>query len=75
MEGNKIPRKGSLGITRFDLLVINKIVLAPYVGASLEIMKRDSLKMRRNRLFVFTIDKIYKANLFRFALFNIKIFY
>ena len=74
-EGDKIPRKGGPGITRSDLLVINKIDLAPYVGASLEVMERDSLKMRRNHLFVFTIDKIYKANLFRFALFNIKIFY
>lgn len=54
LEGNKIPRKGSPGITRSDLLVINKIDLAPYVGARLEVMKRDSLKMRGNRPFVFT---------------------
>lgn len=53
-EGDKIPRKGGPGITRSDLLVINKIDLAPYVGASLEVMERDSLKMRGNRPFVFT---------------------
>ncbi len=43
-EGDKIPRKGGPGITRSDLLVINKIDLAPYVGASLEVMDRDSKK-------------------------------
>jgi urease accessory protein len=53
-EGDKIPRKGGPGITRSDLLVINKIDLAPYVGASLEVMERDSLKMRGERLFLFT---------------------
>lgn len=53
-EGDKIPRKGGPGITRSDLLVINKIDLAPYVGASLEIMERDSKKMRGDRPFVFT---------------------
>ena len=53
-EGDKIPRKGGPGITRSDLLVINKIDLAPYVGASLEVMERDSKKMRGNRPFVFT---------------------
>jgi urease accessory protein len=52
--GDKIPRKGGPGITRSDLLVINKIDLAPHVGASLEIMERDSLKMRGERPFVFT---------------------
>lgn len=52
--GDKIPRKGGPGITRSDLLVINKIDLAPQVGASLEIMKRDSLLMRGDRPFVFT---------------------
>lgn len=52
--GDKIPRKGGPGITRSDLLVINKIDLAPYVGASLEIMDRDSKKMRGERPFVFT---------------------
>lgn len=64
-EGDKIPRKGGPGITRSDLLVINKIDLAPYVGASLEVMERDSKKMRGNRPFVFTnirecegVDKI-----------------
>ncbi len=52
--GDKIPRKGGPGITRSDLLVINKIDLAPYVGASLEIMERDAKKMRGERPFVFT---------------------
>ncbi|ODN72050.1 urease accessory protein UreG [Methylobrevis pamukkalensis] len=52
--GDKIPRKGGPGITRSDLLVINKIDLAPMVGASLEVMDRDSRKMRRERPFVFT---------------------
>jgi urease accessory protein len=52
--GDKIPRKGGPGITRSDLLVINKIDLAPYVGASLEIMERDSKKMRGSRPFLFT---------------------
>lgn len=53
-EGEKIPRKGGPGITRSDLLVINKIDLAPYVGASLQIMEEDSKKMRGERPFVFT---------------------
>ena len=52
--GDKIPRKGGPGITRSDLLVINKIDLAPMVGASLEVMDRDSKKMRGVRPFVFT---------------------
>jgi urease accessory protein len=52
--GDKIPRKGGPGITRSDLLVINKIDLAPYVGASLEGMDRDSRRMRRDGPFVFT---------------------
>jgi urease accessory protein len=52
--GDKIPRKGGPGITRSDLLVINKIDLAPYVGASLEVMARDAEKMRGGRPFVFT---------------------
>jgi urease accessory protein len=51
--GDKIPRKGGPGITRSDLLVINKIDLAPYVGASLEVMDRDSKRMRGTRPFVF----------------------
>jgi urease accessory protein len=50
--GEKIPRKGGPGITRSDLLVINKIDLAPYVGASLEVMKTDALMMRKGRPFV-----------------------
>jgi urease accessory protein len=53
-EGEKIPRKGGPGITRSDLLVINKIDLAPYVGASLEVMERDATRMRGTRPFVFT---------------------
>lgn len=53
-EGDKIPRKGGPGITRSDLLIINKIDLAPYVGASLEVMERDSKKMRGTRPFLFT---------------------
>ena len=53
-EGDKIPRKGGPGITRSDLLIINKIDLAPYVGASLEVMKRDAIKMRKTAPFVFT---------------------
>lgn len=52
--GDKIPRKGGPGITRSDLLVINKIDLAPYVGASLEVMERDARRMRGDRPFVFT---------------------
>jgi urease accessory protein len=52
--GDKIPRKGGPGITKSDLLIINKIDLAPYVGASLEIMETDARKMRGNRPFVFT---------------------
>jgi urease accessory protein len=52
--GDKIPRKGGPGITRSDLLIINKIDLAPHVGASLEVMQRDALKMRQTRPFVFT---------------------
>jgi urease accessory protein len=50
--GEKIPRKGGPGITRSDLLVINKIDLAPYVGASLEVMESDARKMRSERPFV-----------------------
>jgi urease accessory protein len=53
-EGDKIPRKGGPGITRSDLLVINKIDLAPHVGADLDVMARDSRRMRGHRPFVFT---------------------
>ena len=56
--GDKIPRKGGPGITRSDLLVINKIDLAPLVGASLEVMERDAKKMRGARPFVFTDLKV-----------------
>jgi urease accessory protein len=52
--GDKIPRKGGPGITKSDLLVINKIDLAPMVGASLEVMDRDAKRMRGERPFVFT---------------------
>jgi urease accessory protein len=51
--GDKIPRKGGPGITRSDVLVINKIDLAPHVGASLEIMERDAIRMRAGRPFIF----------------------
>jgi len=53
-EGEKIPRKGGPGITRSDLLVINKINLAPLVGANLEVMKTDSIRMRAHQPFVFS---------------------
>ncbi|QSV17403.1 urease accessory protein UreG [Photobacterium ganghwense] len=53
-EGEKIPRKGGPGITRSDLLVINKIDLAPYVGASLTVMDQDTARMRPNKPYVFT---------------------
>jgi urease accessory protein len=53
-EGDKIPRKGGPGITRSDLLIINKIDLAPYVNADLNIMDRDARKMRNGSPFVFT---------------------
>ena len=53
-EGEKIPRKGGPGITRSDLLVINKIDLAPYVGASLEVMEQDTNRMRGDNPWVFS---------------------
>ncbi|MGK9127470.1 urease accessory protein UreG [Olivibacter sp. SA151] len=53
-EGDKIPRKGGPGITRSDLLIINKIDLAPYVNADLGVMERDAKKMRGDRPFIFT---------------------
>jgi urease accessory protein len=53
-EGEKIPRKGGPGITRSDLLVINKIDLAPHVGADLDVMDRDARRQRAGRPFVFT---------------------
>lgn len=59
--GEKIPRKGGPGITRSDLLVINKIDLAPLVGASLEVMDRDSKRMRGERPFVFANLKAGKG--------------
>jgi urease accessory protein len=59
--GDKIPRKGGPGITRSDLLVINKIDLAPLVGASLEVMDRDAKKMRGDRPFVFSNLKTHQG--------------
>jgi urease accessory protein len=59
--GDKIPRKGGPGITKSDLLVINKIDLAPMVGASLEVMDRDAKRMRRERPFVFSNLKTGKG--------------
>jgi urease accessory protein len=66
-EGEKIPRKGGPGITRSDLLIINKIDLAPMVGANLDVMRADTLRMRPRRPFVFTnlksgegVDQIIK---------------
>ena len=59
--GDKIPRKGGPGITRSDLLVINKIDLAPLVGASLEVMDRDARKMRGTRPFIFSLLKENKG--------------
>lgn len=56
--GDKIPRKGGPGITKSDLLVINKIDLAPYVGASLEVMDRDARKMRGDKPFIFSNLKV-----------------
>jgi len=56
--GDKIPRKGGPGITKSDLLVINKIDLAPLVGASLEVMQRDTERMRKSRPFVFANLKL-----------------
>ena len=56
--GEKIPRKGGPGITKSDLLVINKIDLAPMVGASLEVMERDALRMRGDKPFIFSNLKI-----------------
>lgn len=53
-QGEKIPRKGGPGITRSDLLVINKIDLAPYVGADLAVMERDARRMRQGQPFIFT---------------------
>jgi urease accessory protein len=59
--GDKIPRKGGPGITRSDMLIINKIDLAPLVGASLEVMDRDARKMRGTRPFVFANIKAGKG--------------
>ena len=59
--GEKIPRKGGPGMTRSDLLVINKIDLAPYVGASLDVMARDAAAMRKTRPFVMANMKTGKG--------------
>ena len=53
-QGEKIPRKGGPGITRSDMLIINKIDLAPYVNASLQVMETDTLRMRGERPFIFS---------------------
>lgn len=60
-EGDKIPRKGGPAIRFSDLMIINKTELAPYVGADLEVMDRDSKKMREGRPFVFCDLKSYKG--------------
>jgi len=60
-EGEKIPRKGGPGITRSDLLIINKIDLAPYVGASLEVMESDTKRMRVDKPYVFTNLKTHQG--------------
>ncbi|MBH8573954.1 urease accessory protein UreG [Nostocaceae cyanobacterium CENA369] len=59
--GDKIPRKGGPGITKSDLLVINKTDLAPYVGADLSVMERDAKKMRGDRPFIFTNLKTHEG--------------
>ena len=61
-QGEKIPRKGGPGITRSDLLVINKTDLAPFVGADLSIMERDARRMRNGQPFIFT-NLMKKENL------------
>ena len=58
-EGDEIPRKGGPGITKSDLLVINKIDIAPYVHSDLDVMKRDTLMQRKYKQFVFTV--LYKG--------------
>jgi len=67
-SGEKIPRKGGPGITKSDLLVINKIDLADMVGASLEIMNKDTLRMRIERPYIFTNmkDKTGLSDVIRF---------
>jgi urease accessory protein len=60
-EGDKIPRKGGPAIRFSDLMIINKTELAPYVGADLEVMDRDSKKMREERPYVFCDLKSYKG--------------
>ncbi len=71
--GDKIPRKGGPGIVKSDLLVINKIDLAPYVGADLGIMERDTIKMRGEKPFVFTNLKTGSglAEVVKFVSFNL----
>ena len=59
--GEKIPRKGGPGITKSDLLIINKIDLAPLVGASLEVMERDASRMRGNKPFIFSNLKLERG--------------
>jgi urease accessory protein len=71
--GDKIPRKGGPGITKSDLLVINKIDLAPYVGADLNVMERDAKKMRGDKPFIFTNLKTQSglADVIKFVSINI----
>ena len=71
-EGEKMPRKGGPGITRSDLLVINKIDLAPYVGASLQVMEQDTLRMRKDKPFVFSNMKTGEGldDIIRFIVFK-----
>ncbi|MEH1803328.1 MAG: urease accessory protein UreG [Nostoc sp.] len=71
--GDKIPRKGGPGITKSDLLVINKTDLAPYVGADLNVMERDAKKMRGNKPFIFTNLKTQSglADVINFVCINI----
>lgn len=73
--GDKIPRKGGPGITKSDLLVINKIDLAPYVGASLDVMRRDTNKMRQEKPYVFTNLKTGEglSKIIDFILFHLNI--
>ena len=73
--GDKIPRKGGPGITKSDLLVINKIDLAPYVGASLDVMTRDTQKMRGEKPYVFTNLKTEEGltKIIDFILFHLNI--
>jgi len=71
--GDKIPRKGGPGITKSDLLIINKIDLAPYVGADLSVMERDARKMRGEKPFVFTNLKTQEGLISAIAFINSRV--